>query len=335
MKKFILIYALGVIALALFVRIQNDIRDKPDTNENGSFPMLENLLSQLTGDEGRENGEENAGIGNDQGCVDVEDEDKAEKELVSPNTTVELAMVSDEMDEQILTRLAYTVSYNPETKCPNWVAWHLTKEHADGLISRKGVPYTSKDGNVFGIGSLPPENRKGDYILDDECVDSRPELLDWSNNEYGMSHGHMCPAADNRWSKTTMNQSFLLTNICPQTITLNNRGWNDLEKQCRHWAEEYGELFIACGPIFIKKPYRTIGEGKIAVPDAFFKVIVTLGEHPNAIGFIFQNDESEQSYTETACSVDEIEKMTGFDFFYDLEDSLEDKIECINNLNSW
>ena len=62
---------------------------------------------------------------------------------------------------QLLTRLSYSTSYNCNTKCPNWVAWHLTSEHTDGPFSRKGVPYYSNDGIVEGIRYVTPKNCGG------------------------------------------------------------------------------------------------------------------------------------------------------------------------------
>ena len=117
---------------------------------------------------------------------------------------------------QILERLGYITSYNHDTKCPNWVAWHLTKERTDGPFPRKGVPYYDEDGTAIGIGDVTPETQRGDYFLDRESEEPRQLLTDWPNNEYRMTHGHICPAADNRWNKAAMNQSFLLTNMCPQ-----------------------------------------------------------------------------------------------------------------------
>ena len=59
----------------------------------------------------------------------------------------------------------------------------------------------------------------------------------------------MCPAGDNKWSQQAMRESFLLTNICPQAPSLNRGDWNEMEIQCRKWAETYGDIYIVAGPI--------------------------------------------------------------------------------------
>ena len=235
---------------------------------------------------------------------------------------------------QILERLGYITSYNHDTKCPNWVAWHLTKERTDGPFPRKGVPYYDENGTAIGIGDVTPETQRGDYFLDLESKEPRQQLSDWTR-DYNMSHGHMCPAGDNKWDKAAMNQSFLLTNMCPQDEKLNGGGWKKLEEKCRTWANQYGGIYIVAGPIFNEPITRTLGEGKIAVPDAFFKVVLCLEGTPKAIGFLFKNDSSSQSIKDCVCSVDSVEELTGFDFFYSLPDDIEDVVESDSNLSEW
>ena len=237
---------------------------------------------------------------------------------------------------QILERLGYIASYNHETKCPNWVAWQLTAERTDGSFTRKGVPYLDENGDAIGIGPVTPENQRGDYFLDREAEEPRQLLSDWTDNKYRMTHGHICPAGDNKWSKAAMNQSFLLTNICPQTEKLNNGGWKKLEEKCRAWAKRYGSIYIVAGPVYADgKVIRTIGESRVAVPDAFFKVVLCLTDSPKAIGFIYMNDDDSQSMRQTACSVDAVEELTGFDFFTWLPDETEDIIEANSNIHVW
>ena len=235
---------------------------------------------------------------------------------------------------QILNRIGYTTSYNCNTKCPNWVAWHLTSVHTDGPFTRKGVPYYSNDGRVEGIGYVTQETCRNGYFVDLEAKEPRQQLSDWTR-DYNMSHGHMCPAGDNKWDKAAMNQSFLLTNMCPQDEKLNGGGWKKLEEKCRTWAKQYGEIFIVAGPIYNEPMTRTLGEGKIAVPDAFFKVVLCLEGTPKAIGFLYKNGPSSQSIKDCVCSIDSVEELTGLDFFTSLPDDIEDVVESDANLAKW
>ena len=251
---------------------------------------------------------------------------------VYDNSAIEIPKVTDFYPEQILVREGYTTSYNKETKCPNWVAWHLTREHTDGPYSRKGVPYYDDDGNAYGIGRVTQKTVKNGYFLDMESEKPRQELTEWSS-QYNMSHGHMCPAGDNKWDKAAMNQSFFLTNMCPQDASLNSGAWNKLEEKCRMWAKKYGDIYIVAGPIFRDKTSRYLGH--IAIPDAFFKVILCMSGKPKTIGFIYENNSMSQPMNNQVYTVDEIESITGFDFFPSLPDELENVIESTSIINTW
>ena len=214
--------------------------------------------------------------------------------------------------EQILRRKGYTTSYNSNTKNPNWVAWHLTKSHTYGSFQRKD-----------------------EMFMEDESVNApRATDRDYYNSRY--DRGHMCPAGDNKWDKQAMEQSFLFTNICPQNHGLNKYEWNDLEILCRDWAREYGAIDIVCGPIYAKtSEQKTIGRNKVWVPYAFFKVVLCRQGNPKAIGFVYKNLGQKQPMSEAVCSVDDIESQTGIDFFPELDDKTEDRVEASASLSEW
>ena len=212
--------------------------------------------------------------------------------------------------EIVLTRKGYTVSYNVDNKIPNWVAWHLTSEHVDGKYKRTG-------GYQEDVEVPLPKATKEDY-----------DSTRWS-------HGHMCPAADKKWDKTSIRESNLLTNICPQDRSLNSGLWNAIERNCRKWAVEYGDLYITCGPVLLNRVHETIGENKIVVPEAFFKVILCLNPKPKAIGFIVRNNEGKKKRDQYVNTVDEVERITGIDFFPALPDEIENEIEAYANIKDW
>ena len=192
------------------------------------------------------------------------------------------------------------------------MAWHLTKAHTYGSVQRSGEVFT-EDGQV-------PTPRATD--------------TDFYNSRY--DRGHMCPAGDNKWSEKAMTHSFLLTNICPQNHGLNKYEWNDVEMLCRDWARSYGAIDIVCGPVFEKdKQAKYIGKNKVRVPDAFFKVVLCRGRQPKAIGFLFENTGKKQPYAQAVRTVDEIERLTGIDFFPALDDKTENRIEAQARLADW
>ena len=226
---------------------------------------------------------------------------------------IEIPRFTRKRQSQVLVRLAYTTSYNKYMRCPNWVAWKLTADHTDGPYVRKGYRFHE----------------------DMDVPYPRAYYEDYKGSPYGMQRGHMCPAADNKWSDRAMDECHLLTNICPQYGQLNGGEWKDLEDACRDWARDYGCIYIVCGPIFYSDRPRLIGEHDIAVPDAFFKVVLRLGRNPQALGFIYPNARCSGPMSDFVMSVDEVEKTVGLDFFAALNDALENKVERQATLEKW
>ena len=213
--------------------------------------------------------------------------------------------------EQILERTGYVASYNKATLLPNWVAWHLTAERTEGSAKRSGV----------------------DFAEDTEVPE--PRATDWDYYNSGYDRGHMCPAADNKWSKKAMEESFLFTNMCPQNGNLNRGDWNEMEMACRKWAKKYGALYIVCGPILYKGKHKTIGKNKVVVPEAFFKVVLRTGDDPQAIGFIYKNTSGNRPKDSYVNTVDEVERITGIDFFPSLPDDVEKNVEATADIANW
>lgn len=210
-----------------------------------------------------------------------------------------------------LKRAGYITAYSPENRIPLWVAWNLTADRTDGPYKREGKKFTA----------------------DMDVPAPRAEHMDYVNSGY--DRGHMCPSADCRWGEKAQEQTFLLTNICPQLHNLNAGDWKELEDRCRTWALQYGSIYIVCGPLLMNKKHKTIGKNKVVVPEAFYKVVLRLGDQPAAIGFIYRNERTNKTMSSYVNSVDEVERITGLDFFSALPDNIEEKVEANADLNEW
>ena len=174
------------------------------------------------------------------------------------------------------------------------------------------------------------------YHLPSRRRDTAPRVDTYDYMRSGYDKGHMCPAGDNHWSQKAMEQSFLMTNICPQEPALNSGLWNTVEKLCRTWAEQYGDVYIVCGPIYFNRKHKTIGKNKVQVPEAFFKVVLRLKDEPKGIGFICRNASAKgHKKTDYVNTVDEVERITGMDFFSQLPDNIEQVIESQANIKEW
>lgn len=215
--------------------------------------------------------------------------------------------------ERIIEHTGYTLSFNREHNNPNWVAWELTAEEAEGTLPR------SDDFDIDPDVPAPHQVSPNDYTRS------------------GYDRGHMVPAADMKWSSKAMKECFYMSNICPQNHSLNSGAWSTLENACRRWAKNEGAVYIVCGPVYKSSKPKTIGQQlRISIPDGFFKVVLSLNEgKEKAIGFYYANRDGKQPMHETATTVDEIEALTGIDFFVNIPDRLERRIEAEYSLKKW
>ena len=145
----------------------------------------------------------------------------------------------------------------------------------------------------------------------------------------GFDRGHIAPAGDMKWNEDAMRESFYLSNVCPQNRNLNRGDWKELEELEREWALQYGSVSITAGPIYSNNQPQRIGANHVAVPDGFFKVLlVGYPKSPKAYGFVYKNEAGSRPMKSYQLSVDEVERITGMDFFPALPDNVENRIEA-------
>ncbi len=224
---------------------------------------------------------------------------------------IEIPTITEERSDRVITHKGYTVSYNYDWKIPNWVAYELTDLEVQGEVPRY------------------------DRFKPDPMV---PQGATATTNDYkhsGYDRGHMAPAADMKWNEQVMKESFYLSNICPQNPNLNGGVWKDLEEQVRDLASQKGKIFVVCGPI-VNDISNTIGENKVVVPQAFYKVLLQEenGEI-HTIGFVYENVSGRKPMSTYAMTVDEVENLTNIDFFPSLPNKIENKVEAEVDFSKW
>ena len=210
----------------------------------------------------------------------------------------------------IVAHDAYTLSYSEKHEQAEWVAYELKKS------------------------DLSNNNFERPYFNEDKSVKTRS--ADWRNyKNSSYDRGHLCPAGDRRYSYEAYNETFLTSNISPQDREFNAGIWNRLEQKVRFWADKYDGVYVVTGGI-LKGNMATIGYENVSVPNEFYKIVVDIsdGKH-KAIAFIIPNKPSGKSFYEYVVSIDEIEAKTGIDFFPNLPDSIEDKMEGMIDLKAW
>lgn len=235
---------------------------------------------------------------------------------------------------QLIRHKAYSTSYNSDYKIPNWSFYELLATETEGRLPRS------------------------DEFQPDPSIPSRQasQLTDYRGS--GFDRGHMAPSMDFNWDESIENESYYLSNMCPQDHEFNSGIWLDLEHQVRRWARRDSAICVACGPILPCKDkdgklinpvtgneyhITTIGRSKVLVPEHFFKVILSpFGDHPKAIGFIMPNENvlrrdgrGNAPIKDFAYNIDRVEEITGIDFFAILPDDVEDKIEKWYEKDDW
>lgn len=204
----------------------------------------------------------------------------------------------------------YSLSFNKTNEEPNWVYYVLT----DSMVINSGQERSNKfeeDKMVDGGSAKPSDYTKSGY-----------------------DRGHLCPAGDMAFNPVAMNESFLMSNITPQTPDFNRGIWKSLESDVRSWALKEHKLIIVTGPVF-KDNKGTIGRDKVVVPGYFFKLIYDATGSPRLIAFLIPNEKTNRPLTDFAVTTDEVEKLTGYDFFSQLPDDQELKLESHVELAGW
>jgi endonuclease G len=188
---------------------------------------------------------------------------------------------------RLVCRRAYLTAVDLNARVPAWVAYSINRDSAIGCEPRRG--------RFMPDLSIP--------------VRYRAEPRDYSRSGYDM--GHMAPAATMAWDSDVQAESFIMTNVAPQTPNLNRGAWKLLETHVRAWGSEGRRLTVYTGGIWSGESVR-IGRG-VTVPDQFFKVIADLdsGEH---LGFIMPNaPKVPTNLSSHLISIAEIEKRSGLE----------------------
>jgi endonuclease G len=237
----------------------------------------------------------------------------------SPATSEHLTMgnpsnaVTDvsQPNNYLMEKPQYSMSYSRDNGGPNWVSWHLDSSW---------------------LGSAP---RQDDFRADTTLPTGwyRVQGTDFSGS--GFDRGHMCPSADRTITITDNSATFLMTNMIPQ-LPANNQGvWANLESYSRTLVSQGNELYIISGGQGLQ---YFIANGHVAVPAQTWKVIIVLPVGSNdvsrvttstrTIAVVIPNSGTINSDWRTyRVSVDQVEAITGFDFFSNVSSGIQAVIE--------
>ncbi len=228
------------------------------------------------------------------------------------NATVESACfkgepVSQFFDEiTVIENKGYVVGFAPETRTPIWTCYRLFDVEDPPQLTRPKKKFsTYRDGDL--------EVKHSDYT------------------NSGFDRGHMAPSSGigKCYGRSAQLGTFKTTNICPQHPGLNQRCWERFERQVSdYYAEQMAEVWVITGPIFGDACIEL--ESEIRVPEAFYKIVVAqLESKVEMLALIMPNERTEKSKIgRFVHTVDEIEDLTGIDFFGNLPDDEEELAEA-------
>ncbi|NAY92133.1 DNA/RNA non-specific endonuclease [Muricauda sp. JGD-17] len=196
----------------------------------------------------------------------------------------------------------YILSYNEPYEQAEWVAYRLEKTH------------------------LTHDDRERPHFIEDPYLKTKSS--DWRNYRgSGYDRGHLCPAGDRRFSEYAYNETFYTSNIAPQDSDFNAGIWNRLEQQVRYWCKKYGGITIITGGV-LEEGLEEIGEEDVDVPEAFYKIVIRgNGSSAKIVAFLIPHRESSKTLSSFLVSVDEIERVTGINFFEKQPRSWQEKFE--------
>ena len=208
--------------------------------------------------------------------------------------------------EKLIKHDGYSFVYSEEHEQAKWVAYVLNKKELSGTFDRS------------------------DNFREDPSVSSgSASNLDYAKSGY--DRGHLAPAADMKWSEKAMSESFYYSNMSPQLPAFNRGIWKVLEEKVRDWALENDSILIVTGPILPSKNEKklaTIGPNSVAVPEYYYKAILDFKkEKSKSIAFILPNKGSKMPLQSFMVSIDYLEKFSEIDFFYKLDDKIENNVE--------
>jgi endonuclease G, mitochondrial len=222
----------------------------------------------------------------------------------------------------LLNKAQYAVSYHRDKGRPNWVSWHLASSWLGGAARQ----------DDFRADSTLPA---GWYQV---------QATDYSGS--GFDRGHHCPSADRTLTVADNSSTFLMTNMMPQSPDNNQGPWANLENYCRTLVSSGNELYVIMGGSGSGGTGSnggttfTVAGGKVAVPSQTWKVIIVLPSGTNdvarvttatrTIAVLMPNTQGIRTadWKTYRVSVDQIETLTGYDFFSAVPASVQSVIEA-------
>ncbi|OHD65475.1 MAG: hypothetical protein A2176_13140 [Spirochaetes bacterium RBG_13_51_14] len=217
----------------------------------------------------------------------------------------------------LLTYQAFTVYYDDTVLAPRWAAIKLTSSIVDANSDFRRPARFKTDPHLKFMGYQ--------YTTHDDYDNVDAASVHWDR-------GHMIQFDDARgYGDQAGLESMYTTNICPQLADLNQNGWLSLENRMTEFARDYRCVWIIVGPVYEEHPQPYAEGRRVPAPSSFYRIAVRLDDTGavKAVAFIMPQEPIPRNadLTRYISCIDDIEKMTGIDFFHELPDEIENRIE--------
>jgi endonuclease G len=234
---------------------------------------------------------------------------------LSPHLALGAPVDADPSDDQLVVKPQYALSYNARRLGANWVSWALNASH-------------------FG----PTPRHQGKFIADEQLPAGVTRARHEDYTDSGFDRGHMVRSEERTASADDNRATFLMTNVLPQTHDLNAGPWLRLEEYCQDLARRGKELAVVAGPLYGANPPR-IGRNGVAVPEAFFKVVVVLERgqgaadvrpDTRAIAVRMPNVKGimADEWRRYRVRIDDVERASGYDLLPDVAEAVQAVVEA-------
>jgi len=230
-----------------------------------------------------------------------------------------IALPKFEQGEELIEHLAMSLVYSEKHEQAKWVAHIITPDVVKGSEGRTN---DFRPDPLIKTGSAVDR----DYFIKTQ----KPDDGKFEYKGYGFDRRHLAPSADFRWSQRALSESYYYSNMSPQRGEFNRDSWAKLEDMMRGYIyrNPTAQLYIITGAILTDNlPKINEGVNKVSIPEKYYKIAVDL-QNKRAIAFLMPNKKADYPHESYATSIDEIEKLTGLDFFYQLDDKLENELEA-------
>ncbi len=215
-------------------------------------------------------------------------------------------------NERLLVQRDYVIGYDSDLRVPLWTA-----ERVD--FARLGA--VSREDCFRADPRLRPEQAS-------TPADYREPIYD---------QGHMAPFANQSTSDIAGHNSFVMSNMAPQTCQFNRGIWQILEGITRLWAQENGTVYVFSGSVFdrnadnardaddaAQRMRANNGGQRVAVPSHFYKIIARTrgGGRVETLSILMPHNEANPDgpaalryLQEHVTTIAAIERVAGIDLF--------------------